>query len=89
MNCKEYIAFEGKLDNYNYRDKAYIYFIEMLNDQLMSQGRIERFYPIRSDNNRMIVRLTTEQFEIVKKYYPNDKDHPKTIDNLMKSNGYE
>lgn len=83
VNEKEYIAFEGKMNSYDLWDKAYLNFIELLNDQLKMQGSEEQFYPIRSANDGMIVMLTNRQFEIVKKYYPNDNDHPKSIDNWI------
>jgi len=89
INGKEYIAFEGGMDSYDLWDKAYLNFIEMLNDQLRLQGSNEQFYPIRSDNDGMIVMLTTKQLEIIKKYYPVDKDHPKTIADWKKSYGHE
>lgn len=86
VNEKEYIAFEGEMSSYDLWDKAYLNFIELLNDQLKLQGSEEQFYPIRSANDGMIVMLTKRQFEIVKKYYPNDNDHPKSIDNWINQN---
>lgn len=83
VNNKEYIAFDGKLESFDLWDKAYLNFIELLNDQLVLQGSNELFYPIRSDNDGMIVMLTKNQFDIVKKYYPNDNEHPKKIDNWV------
>ena len=86
VNGKEYIAFEGKLESYDLWDMSYLNFIKMLNDQLSLQGSDEQFYPIRSANDGMIIMLTKKQFEIVKKYYPNDNNHPKSIENWINQN---
>lgn len=86
VNEKEYIAFEGEMSSYDIWDEAYLNFIELLNDQLKLQGSEEQFYPIRSANDGRIVMLTKEQFEIVKKYYPNDNDHPRSIANWINQN---
>ncbi|MDQ2178095.1 hypothetical protein [Marinifilum sp. D714] len=86
INGKEYVAFEGIMESHDLWDKAYLNFIEMLNDQLRLQTSEEQFYPIRSANDGMMVMLTKKQFEIVKKYYPNDNDHPKSIDNWINQN---
>lgn len=87
LNGKEYIAFEGSLDKKGQWDIAYINFIEMLNDQLKLQGSNEQFYPVRSGNDGIMVMLTPGQFDIVKKYYPNDKDRPKTVADWKRSYG--
>lgn len=86
INGKEYVAFEGMMESYDLWDKAYLNFIEMLNDQLRLQASEDQFYPIRSANDGMMVMLTKKQFQIVKKYYPNDNDHPKSIDNWINQN---
>lgn len=78
LNGKEYIAFDNDFGDTDW-GISFIYFIEMLNDQLKIQKSNERFYPIRSGNDGEMVLLTKEQFEFVKANYPNDKEHPQEI----------
>ncbi|KAF2339666.1 hypothetical protein [Flavobacterium nitrogenifigens] len=87
LNGKEYIAFDNDFGNYDWTI-AYLYFVEMLNDQLKIQGSDEQFYPISSGNDGKIVLLTRDQFHFVKKHYPNDKEHPKEIAEWKEEFGY-
>ncbi|WP_445711812.1 hypothetical protein [Flavobacterium sp.] len=85
LNGKEYVAFD---DDFGQKDWgiSFVNFIEMLNDQLKLQKSDEKFYPISSGNDGRMVLLTKKQFEFVKANYPNDKEHPKEINEWK--NGY-
>lgn len=85
LNDKEYIAFDDKFSMYDWHI-AYLNFIIMLNDQLEIQGNENRFYPIRADNDGEIVLLTDKQFQHIKKHFPDDDEHPKTISNWKEIN---
>ncbi|WP_172281757.1 hypothetical protein [Chryseobacterium sp. LAM-KRS1] len=78
LNGKEYIAYDNDFGMYDW-DISVVNFIRMLNDQLSMQNAGEKFYPIRSGNDGMMVLLTKEQFDFVRANYPNDKDHPKEL----------
>jgi len=78
LNGKEYTAYDNDFSDDNW-EISYLNFIEMLNDQLKLQGSFERFYPISSANDGRMVLLSPEQFEFVKRNYPNDENIPKTI----------
>ncbi|MDB9755866.1 hypothetical protein OAB20_06235 [Winogradskyella sp.] len=85
LNNKQYIAFEDEFTIYDW-DIAYINFIEMLNNQLEIQNNENRFYPIRTGNDGEIVLLTDKQFQFIKKHFPNDDEHPKTMANWKENN---
>ena len=86
LNGKVYSAFDGKF-TINDWGIAYVKFIEMLNDQLKLQGSKEKFYPISSGNDGKMVLLTVKQFDFVKKHYPNDNEHPKSMSKWKSENG--
>jgi len=75
LNNKEYIAFDGEMDENSWAT-ATINFTNMLNDQLALQGSEEQVYIIYSGNDGMLVFLTPEMFKIVEKYYPDDYNRP-------------
>ena len=85
LNRKEYIAYDNDFGENDW-GISFVYFIEMLNDQLKLQKSNERFYPINSGNDGKMVLLTKEQFEFIRTNYPNDKEHPKEINDWK--NGY-
>lgn len=87
LNGNEYVAFNGAFSDLDWV-KAYVNFIEMLNAELKRQDSKERFYPIRCGNDGAMVLLTPEQFEFIRKTYPNDQEHPFShiyLQNLTKS----
>ncbi|PXV68923.1 hypothetical protein CLV62_101189 [Dysgonomonas alginatilytica] len=79
INEKEYVAFEGKIDEKSW-GIAFINFANMLNDQLKLQGSKEQVYLIYECNDGQIVFLTDEMYNLVKKYYPNDRDRPRSVE---------
>lgn len=84
LNQKEYIAFEGEMnDSWG---NAMINFVTMLNDQLILQNSKEKIYLIYSGNDGMLVFLTPEMFEIVEQYYPNDYNRPMSVEQWVKFN---
>lgn len=86
LNGTTYTAFEG-----NFSDKdwviAYTNFIEMLNDQLTLQGNANQFYPIKADNDGLMVLLTPAQFQVVQAHYPRNGEHPKSLEEWKKEYG--
>ena len=85
LNNIEYIAFDDKFSMFAW-EIAYINFVNMLNDQLKIQKSNNKFYPIGNGNDAEIVMLTKEQFHFIKKHFPNDNEHPKTIENWKEDN---
>lgn len=81
LNGKEYIAFEGKTNEYTWF-RATIYFVEMLNDQLKLQNSEERVYIIGEGNSAEFVFLTPKIMQVVKKYYPEDENFPQSVEEL-------
>lgn len=88
LNGKEYVAFDDDFGNYDWTI-AYLNFIEMLNDQLKIQESNQQFYPISSGNDGKIVLLTKDQFEFVKKNYPQDSNQPKEINDWKNGFNFE
>lgn len=86
INGKEYVAFDNNFGELDW-EIAYVKFIEMLNSELEIQKSKERFYPISSQNDGRFVMLTQKQFEFVKENYPNDNEHPKTLEDWENENG--
>ncbi|NRT17187.1 hypothetical protein HNP99_003566 [Flavobacterium sp. 28A] len=86
LNGKEYVAFENNFGELDW-GIAYVKFIEMLNAELEAQKSDERFYPISAQNDGRLVLLTKKQFEFVKENYPNDNEHPKTLEIWKTENG--
>jgi hypothetical protein len=86
LNGKEYVAFDNNFGELDW-GIAYVKFIEMLNAELEAQKSEERFYPISAQNDGRIVLLTKKQFEFVKENYPNDNEHPKTLEDWKNENG--
>jgi hypothetical protein len=86
LNGKEYLAYDNDFGENDW-GISFVNFIEMLNDQLKLQHSNEQFYPISSGNDGKMVLLTKEQFEFVKANYPNDKEHPKEINDWKKGYG--
>lgn len=86
LNGKEYVAFENNFGELDW-GIAYVKFIEMLNAELEAQKSDERFYPISAQNDGKLVLLTKKQFEFVKENYPNDNEHPKTLEIWKTENG--
>jgi hypothetical protein len=86
LNGKEYVAFDNNFGDLDW-GIAYVKFIEMLNSELEVQKSEERFYPISAQNDGKIVLLTKKQFEFIKENYPNDNEHPKTLEDWKNENG--
>ena len=86
LNGKEYVAFDNNFGDLDW-GIAYVKFIEMLNSELKVQKNEERFYPISAQNDGRFVMLTQKQFEFVKENYPNDNEHPKTLEDWKNVNG--
>jgi len=86
INGNKYTAFDNNFGEFDWQI-AYINFIEMLNAELKAQNSQERFYPISTQNDGKIVLLTKKQFDFVKENYPNDNEHPKTLQDWKKANG--
>ena len=86
LNGKEYVAFDNNFGELDW-GIAYVKFIEMLNAELEAQKSDERFYPISAQNDGRLVLLTKNQFEFVKENYPNDNEHPKTLEDWKNENG--
>ncbi|MAW94103.1 MULTISPECIES: hypothetical protein [unclassified Leeuwenhoekiella] len=86
LNGREYSAFDGQFSNQDW-GIAYINFLNMLNFELKKQDSKEQFYPIACGNAGMFVLLTPEQFDFVKKNYPNDSEHPTTMTIWKQRNG--
>jgi hypothetical protein len=85
LNGKEYIAFRGE---FSYKDWgiALANFVKMLNDQLEIQQSDERFYPINGGNDGQVVLLSKQQFEFIRTVYPNNDDHPQTLEEWQEKN---
>lgn len=86
LNGKEYLAFDNNFGELNW-GIAYVKFIEMLNIELKRQNSEERFYPISAQNDGRIVMLTEKQFKFVQQNYPNNNEHPKTLESWKSENG--
>ena len=86
LNGKEYIAFDNNFGENDW-GIAYVKFIEMLNTELQAQNSEERIFPISAQNDGRIVMLTEKQFKFVKENFPNDKEHPKTLENWKNEYG--
>ena len=86
LNGKEYVAFDNNFGGNDW-GIAYVKFIEMLNSELKVQNSEERIYPISAQNDGRIVMLTEKQFKFVQENYPNDKEHPKTLESWKSENG--
>ncbi len=89
INGKEYIAYEYDMEKDNDPwGRAYINFINILNDVLKTQNSTERVYPIKSENDGRLVFLTEELFNYVSQVYPKvPGEHPMSIDEWKISRG--
>lgn len=83
LNGKKYIAFEGNADMMSW-EIAFRNFVEMLNDQLRLQGSKEQVYMVYTGNDSQIVFLTDEMYKIVREYYPNDDNLPRSLEERKK-----
>lgn len=83
LNGKKYIAFEGNAGMMSW-EIAFRNFVEMLNDQLRLQGSREQVYMVYTGNDSQIVFLTDEMYKIVREYYPNDDNLPRSLDERKK-----
>jgi hypothetical protein len=79
LNKKKYTAFKGDMDE-NSWGIAMLNFAKMINNELSFQKSKEQVYLIYEGNGGMLVFLTPEIFEIVKKYYPDDSNRPMIIE---------
>lgn len=86
LNGNEYVAFNEQFSDLDW-GIAYVNFIEMLNSELAKQGSDEQFFPISCGHDGAFVLLTPEQFDFVKRNYPNDEEHPATIGAWKNRNG--
>ena len=78
LNGKEYTAFEGNVNLMSW-EITFRNFVEMLNDQLRLQGSQEQVYMVYESNDGQIVFLTDEMYKIIKEYYPNDRNRPRSL----------
>lgn len=83
LNDREYTAFDGEMDMMSW-EMAFRYFVEMLNDQLRLQGSKEQIYMVYTGNDSQIVFLTDEMYRVVKEYYPDDENLPRSLEERNK-----
>jgi hypothetical protein len=79
VNGKEYIAFEGDLDNIYAWGIAQLNFYEMINDVLKRQNFDEQVYPIYAGEDGQFILLNKEQFEYIESIELQDEFKPRTI----------
>lgn len=74
VNGKEYIAFEGNMRSGVAWGVAQMNFYKLLNDQLETQGSLERVYPISGGEEGQFTFLTEEQYAFISKNLFNGKE---------------
>ncbi|MFY8019620.1 MAG: hypothetical protein ACOVP1_00430 [Bacteroidia bacterium] len=84
VNAKEYVAFEGDMDNINAWGYAQLNFYEMMNDVLERQNSDEQVYPIYAGEDGQFIFLNKEQFEYIESIELQDEFKPRTISDWKK-----
>jgi hypothetical protein len=79
VNGKEYVAFEGDMDNIYVWGIAQLNFYEMINDVLKRQNSDEQVYPIYAGEDGQFILLNKEQFEYIESIELQDEFKPRTI----------
>jgi hypothetical protein len=77
VNDREYIAFQGNMENLNIWGAAQLNFYQLLNDQLELQGSDERVYPISGGEDGQFVFLTQELYDYISATFYQGKDFRK------------
>jgi hypothetical protein len=84
VNAKEYVAFEGDLDNIYAWGIAQLNFCEMINDVLKRQNSDEQVYPIYAGEEGQFILLNKEQFDYIESIELQDEFKPRTISDWKK-----
>jgi hypothetical protein len=79
VNGKEYVAFEGDMDNIYVWGIAQLNFYEMMNDVLKLQNSDEQVYPIYAGEDGQFIFLNKELFEYIESIDLHDQCKPRTI----------
>ena len=89
VNDKEYIAFEGNMDNMLLWGIAQLRFYEMINDLLIRQDSNEQVYPISGGEDGQFIFLTKEQFDYIASLDLDEEFKPRTVSDWKKHNDLE